>query len=132
MQEEKQEALNRLEKMYNNLDVKMTQERYLSMCEQLGKDPNPEEMPPDWEDFPLDVQMAIAIFNTLGDRVYPEIGYVGKDYTNLPVLIDIHGVEDKDLLMEVLTFLDSRAIKQSSERMKAEYDKLKRNSNRGK
>lgn len=132
MQEEKQEALNRLERMYNNLDVKMTQERYLSMCEQLGKDPNPEEMPPDWEDFPLDVQIAISIFNTLGDRVYPEIGYVGKDYTNLPVLIDIHGVEDRDLLMEVLTFLDSRAIKQSSEKMKAEYDKLKRNSNRGK
>lgn len=118
--------------MYNNLDVKMTQERYLAMCEQLGKDPDPEEMPPDWEDFPVEIQVAIAIFNTLGDRVYPEIGYVGKDYTNLPVLIDIHGVEDKELLLEVLTFLDSRAIKQSSERMKAEYDKLKRNSNRGK
>jgi len=25
----------------------MTQERYLKMCEQMGTDPDPEEMPPD-------------------------------------------------------------------------------------
>lgn len=106
----------------------MTQERYFEMCEQLGKDPIPEEVPPDMGDFPEIVQIAIVIFNTLGDRVYPDIGYVGKDYTNLPVLIEIYGVEDKELLIDVLSFLDSRARKQSSESLKKERDKLKRKS----
>ena len=114
--------------MYNNLDAKMTRTRYLEMCEQLGKEPNLESMPPDWEDFPEAVQVSINIFGLLGDRVYPDIGYVGKDYTNLPTLIEVYGVEDKDLLIEVLDFLDSRAIKKSSEQMKKELDKLKRKS----
>ena len=114
--------------MYNNLDAKMTRDRYLEMCEQLGKEPDPERIPPDWNDFPESVQQAINIFGLLGDRVYPDIGYVGKDYTNLPVLIEGYGVEDQELLIEVLDFLDSRAIKKSSEEMKKQLDKLKRKS----
>jgi len=106
----------------------MTQARYLEMCEQLGKEPNPEEMPPDINDLPEEVQQAIFIFNLLGDRVYPDIGFVGKDYTNLPILLELHGVEDKELVLEVLNFLDSRAIKKSSEQIKRERDKLKRKS----
>ena len=114
--------------MYNNLDAKMTRDRYLEMCEQLGKEPDSERIPPDWNDFPESVQQAINIFGLLGDRVYPDIGYVGKDYTNLPVLIEVYGVEDQELLIEVLDFLDSRAIKKSSEEMKKQLDKLKRKS----
>lgn len=128
MQAEREEALKRLEKLYNNLDAKMTQERYLEMCSQLGKEPNPEEMPPEISDFPEVVQIAMVIFNTLGDRVYPDVGYVGKDYTNLPVLVDIYGVEDLELCMDVLSFLDSRAIKTSSDQLKKEREKLKRKS----
>jgi hypothetical protein len=120
--------MERLDKLYNNLDTKMTQARYLEMCEQLGKEPNPEEMPPDINDLPEEVQQAIFIFNLLGDRVYPDIGFVGKDYTNLPILLELHGVEDKELVLEVLNFLDSRAIKKSSEQIKRERDKLKRKS----
>jgi hypothetical protein len=115
--------------MYKNLDAKMTRDRYLDMCEQLGKEPNPKEIPPDWEDFPEIIQIAILIFNTLGDRVYPDIGYVGKDYTNLPVLIDIYGIEDSEFLLDILSWLDSRAIKQSAEHIKREHDKLKNKSN---
>lgn len=106
----------------------MTQDRYFEMCEQLGKDPIPEEIPPDINDLPEIVQIGMEIFNTLGDRVYPDVGYIGKDYTNLLVLIEIYGVEDKELLIDILSFLDSRAIKQSSEALKKERDKLKRKS----
>lgn len=106
----------------------MTKDRYLEMCEQLGKEPDPEEMPPDMEDFPEIVQISIVIFNYLGDRVYPDIGYVGKDYTNLPILIDIYGVEDVELLLSIVGFLDSRAIQKSSEALKQEREKLKRKS----
>ena len=97
------------------------------MMEQLGKEPVEEEIPPDWEDLPEIVVQAVSTFNMLGDRAYPEIGYVGKDYTNLIHYLELYDVEDKEYFLELLAWLDARAIKQSSERMKREYDKIKRN-----
>ena len=55
----------------------MTRDRYLEMKEQLGEPPIESEIPPDWEDLPEIVTIAVSTFNMLGDRMYPEIGYVG-------------------------------------------------------
>lgn len=104
----------------------MTKERYFEMMEQLGKEPVEDEIPPSWEDFPEVILDAIAIFNLLGDRVYPDIGYVGKDYSNLQYLSNVYEVDNQEVLVQVLDFLDSRAIKKSSEEIKKERDKLKR------
>ena len=104
----------------------MTRDRYLTMCEQLGKEPNPDEIPPDWEDFPEIVRLAINTFNMLGDRVFPDIGYIGKDYTNLSEFMEVYEIQDKEYFLDILNWLDSRAIKKSSEELKREYDKLKR------
>ena len=104
----------------------MTRERYFTMCEQMGKEPDPEEIPPDWEDFPDIAIYAINTFNLLGDRIYPDIGYVGKDYSNLPILIDQYDIKDTELFLEILDYLDSRAIKSSQQRLKQHHDKLKR------
>jgi len=109
----------------------MTRDKYLDMMEQLGKEPIPEEIPPDGNDLPLDMVHALNAFNILGDRVYPEIGFVGKDYTNLPILIDLYGVDNIDFFLECLHTLETKAIKKSSEQLKREMDKLKRQS-RGK
>jgi len=62
----------------------------------------------------------------MGDRIAVDIGYLGKDYTNLALLIDIYAIEDKELFLEIITWLDSRAITKSTEYMKRERDKLKR------
>ena len=104
----------------------MTRDRYFMMCEQLGKEPGPEEIPPDWEDFPDIVVEAMIVFSMLGDRIMADIGFVGKDFTNLPHYIDIYNIQDKELFLEILVFLESRAIDQSRETMKKERDKLKR------
>ena len=106
----------------------MTRDRYLDMIDQLGKEPIEEEIPPDWEDLPEIVIQALSTFNNLGDRVYPEVGFVGKDYTNLPFFLEVYGIEDTEFFLEILSWLDSRAVKKSSEQLKKEYDKLKRNS----
>ena len=106
----------------------MTRERYLKMCEQLGKEPDENEIPPDWEDFPEIAVQAINTFSALGDRVYPDIGYMGKDFTNLPYYIEMHGIKDTELFLEILTYLESRAIGTSQEQLKREKDKLKRKS----
>jgi len=104
----------------------MTRDRYFTMCEQMGKEPDEDEIPPDMDDFPYIVAEALTTFSSLGDRVYPDIGYMGKDFTNLSYYIDIYGVEDKELFLEILTFLESRAIKQSQDQLKREREKLKR------
>ena len=126
MEEQKEKVIERLEKLHQNLDTGMTRERYLDLCEQMGNEPIEEEIPPDWSDLPEIVTHAVNTFNLMGDRVYPEIGYVGKDYTNLNHYIELYAIEDKEFFLHVLSWLDSRAIKKSSDQLKREYDKMKR------
>lgn len=96
------------------------------MCEQMDKEPDPDEIPPDVDDFPLDIQKAMIIFNKLGDRIYPDVGYLGKDYTQLPIFMDAYEVQDKRLFVEALTRLDSKLIQKSAATLKSEREKLKR------
>jgi hypothetical protein len=53
---------------------------------------------------------------------------MGKDYTNLPQYIEVHGIEDTELFLEILTDLDERAIKDSQDSLKREREKIKRKS----
>jgi hypothetical protein len=106
----------------------MTKDQYLEMMEQMGEEPNWDKCPPDWEDFPEIVITALNIFNSLGDRLYPDIGYIGKDFTNFDFLLKNYKVEshNTEYIFELILFLDSRAIELSQKRLKAEYDKMKR------
>ena len=61
----------------------MTRDRYLKMCEQMGQEPIEDEIPPDWEDFPTIAIQALTTFSDLGDRVVPDVGYMGKDFHKL-------------------------------------------------
>jgi len=108
----------------------MTKDQYLEMMEQMGEEPDWEKCPPDWEDFPDLVVITMNIFNSMGDRVYPDIGYIGKDYTNFEFLLKHYGIEEhnKEFVFELLLWLDSRAIEESQKKLKAEYDRMKRKS----
>ena len=92
----------------------------------MGQPIEEDKIPPTLEDFPDEVGYALEMFNRLGDRVYPDIGYIGKDFTNLNLYMEVYGVEDKDFLLEIIEWLDARAIKKSAEQLKREYDKIKR------
>ena len=70
----------------DNKDVGMSKDQYLEMMEQMGEDPDWDKCPPDWEDFPDLVITALNIFHSMGDKVYPEVGYIGKDYGNFDFL----------------------------------------------
>ena len=107
----------------------MTPDRYFEMQEQMGLEIIEEDIPPSLEDMPAIVINAMDTFNWLGDRVYPEIGYVGKDYTNLELLYKFFYIEekDKDFIFEIVLYLEGVEIEKSQRRLKAEYDKIKRN-----
>ena len=99
------------------------------MCEQTGQEIDWERCPPDLEDFPESVYTALNIYHSMGSRVQADIGYIGKDYTNLNLLYNFYYItekEEKDWIFELLLFLDERAIKESQKRMKSEIDRIKR------
>ena len=102
----------------------MTKDKYLALCEQMGQEPVEEKCPPDFEDFPVPVQQAIEVFNKLGDRVLPDIGYLGKDYTSLELHMEVAGVDNKEIFLETLIRLDSSMIKRSADQMKKARDKM--------
>ena len=100
------------------------------MCEQTGEEIDWDKCPPDLEDFPESVYTTLNIYNSMGSRVQADIGYIGKDYTNLNILYDFYYItekEEKDWIFELLLFLDEREIKESQRQMKREIDKIKRN-----
>lgn len=119
----------RLNKWQNNLRVGMTKDKYLKICEQLGEEPKDEKCPPDYEDFPETLQIAIEIFNKMGDRVYPDIGYVGKDYTSFQHHLDVFYITDKELILEAITRLDAHMIERSAEQLKQARKAAKNKSN---
>lgn len=126
--EEKEEVFNRLEIMMRNMDSGMTKKRYLDMCEQLKKEPSPLECPPDIEeDFPEIVTNAFIVFNRLGDR-YSDGCFIGKEYYKLKFYVDLYDIEKENLefFLDVLNYLEDRAIKKSSDILKKQYDKAKR------
>lgn len=104
----------------------MTKKTYLTLCEQMGEEPKESKCPPDYEDFPYVLQQAMEVYNKLGDRAYPDIGYMGKDYTPLPIYLEIHKVEDKELFLEALVRLDEYMIKKSAEQLKRARDAAKK------
>ena len=97
------------------------------MCEQTGEEIDWDKCPPDWEDFPDIISSCLNIFNSMGDRMYPEIGYVGKDFTNLEFLLKLYGIEkfQIDYAYQIILWLDSRAIEKSQKKLKAVYDRIK-------
>jgi len=106
----------------------MTKDQYLEMMDQMNEEPDWDKCPPDWEDFPELVLTCMNIYHSMGDRIYPDIGFIGKDYTNFKFLLKNYGIEEyqEDFVFELLLFLDSRAIEASQKKLKAEYDRMKR------
>jgi len=107
----------------------MTKDQYLRMCEQTGEEIDWEKCPPEVEDFPESVISAMSIYNGLGNRVYPDVGYIGKDFTNLDYLYNFYRIKEtieKEWIFEILQFLDSRNIEHSQKAIKAQHDKLRK------
>ena len=106
----------------------MTKEQYLMMCEQTNQEIDWEKCPPEWEDFPNVVIDTMNLYNSLGNKVYPDIGFTGKDYTNFNFLYNHFNFysHHKEFVLELLFELESRDIEKSQRRLKAEYDRIKK------
>ncbi len=125
----KKKIKKRLQNYLKHDAIGMTKDQYLRMVEQTGEEIDWDRCPEDLEDFPDSVHTAMNIYNSLGNRMYPDIGYVGKDFTNLDLLLDMYNIStgiDREWQIELILFLDGETIRDSQKRMKAEHDKIKR------
>ena len=108
----------------------MTTEKYLMMCEQLGTDPKPEEVPASFDDFPHIVQTAMNIHSILGDKWEGMSGtYMGKDYTLYPYLADeVYKVENKAQLIKFVSMIDRIIMeyRASEQKLKQKKNKIKK------
>ena len=72
----------------------MSKDQYLEMMDQMNEEPDWDKCPPDWEDFPELVVTCVNIYHSMGDRIFPDVGFIGKDYTNFKFLLENYGIEE--------------------------------------
>ena len=62
-----------------NSTLSVTKETYFEMCELMGNEPIEEEIPIEYDDFPIEVQQAFAVYRMLRDEWDTMNGvYLGK------------------------------------------------------
>ena len=63
----------------------MTKEQYLMMCEQTGQEIDWEKCPAEWSDFPELVWDMVEIYNSLGDKILPDIGVSDNEWQDVSI-----------------------------------------------
>lgn len=109
-------TLEYLAKYFDNATQGVTVEQYLAMCKAMGDEPDMNKIPPDFNSFPVYVQVSLEIFNSLPDTYSGGMSpvYTGKNLSSLPILFELYLVEDEKMrIFEVIRFLDNRARKQA-------------------
>lgn len=78
-------------------------------------------MPPDLEDFPIDYQHAIIAYGTFPDKIMPDIGFMGKDFSFLKFYIELYedDIVDQRFFFEALQKIDALFIEDAREKRKA-------------
>ena len=85
----------------------------------MGKDPDPDEMPPETQDFPLEVQEAFLLNTMLPDRWDGASGsYMGKDWGALESLLKILKVSDWKTSTFFLKHIEAEHIVSTNESLK--------------
>jgi hypothetical protein len=95
--------------------VSMTKEQYFDMCDQLGSEPVESEIPVEFDDFAMEVQLALSIYRMLRDEwEYMNGTYLGKNLNGIFELFDVYEVNprDKKFYLELIHMIDSTRIDQ--------------------
>jgi|TARA_B110000285_G_C14881033_1_gene493923 hypothetical protein len=95
----------------------MNVDKYLTICEQLGEEPDPSKMPLETSDFPVEVQVAFFVFDLLEDKWEGMSGtYMGKIWGNLEYLFTLYSVEEPKVVVYFISILESLIVKDRIEK----------------
>lgn len=105
----------------------MTLEQYYLMCEQMGWEPKPEEIPLDPSDLSYNAQQALVLLNSLPDLWDGMSGtWLGKDYSGLTAIMDIYNMEDRETVFEYLKICEEMLSKHYAQKQKESNARAKR------
>ena len=72
----------------------MTREAYFELCEVMGNQPVEEEIPVEFDDFPIEVQQAFGVYRMLRDEWDTMNGlYLGKTLIGIKDILEATEVE---------------------------------------
>lgn len=89
----------------------MTKDAYYEMCELLEQEPDPDQIPVEFDDLPDMIQQTLEIYSFLPDRWEGmSATFMGKDYSIVFELLNTYDIEsssDKRLLLRFMSIVDS-------------------------
>lgn len=73
----------------------------------MGTMPDPDQIPPELDDFPSEVQQAFDVYHRLPDRWDGMSGtYLGKDFSALDVMFELFQVYDRRTALDFISLID--------------------------
>ena len=101
--------------------------------EKLGREPNPDKAPLEMYHFPPEVQYAFAIHNLMADRWDGMNGiYLGKDWSALGTLLSIHSIENKQVVIYFIKYIEYYNSKQINDKQEKQRKAREKQSTPGK
>ena len=117
-----------LEKYVKQSD-QISVDKYLSICEQLGQEPDPDKMPLEISDLPSEVQVAFFIYDFLEDVWDWMSGtYLGKRWSNIEYLIKVYEIEDPKTMLLIMKLWESTVVQHRADKAEQKRQAEKRRS----
>ena len=88
----------------------MTRDSYFELCEVMGTEPVQEEIPVEFDDFPLEVQQAFAVYRMLRDEWDTMNGlYLGKSLIGIKDVLEATEIEpdEKKFIIVLVRMIDN-------------------------
>ena len=105
--------LERYVKQADEIDI----DKYLSICEQLGEEPDPDKMPLETSEFPYEVQVAFFVFSFLEDRIEGMSGtYMGKVWSNIDYLFEVYSVDEPRIVLYFMKLWEGIVVAHNHEK----------------
>lgn len=118
-QEQLEKAKNDLVNYIKSTNTGMTEHQYFEMMEQLGEAPNPDEIPPRFDDLLLEAQEAWMIYNSLQDTWEGMSGtFMGKNKAGLFDLFKAYEVENIKEVISLISTIENEYMSYYMEQQK--------------
>lgn len=101
----------------------MSKEAYFEMCEALGNQPVEEDIPVEFDDFPLEVQQALIAYRMLRDEWDPMNGiYLGKSLIGIQEVLEATEIDQQDrkFITMLVRTIDGVRIQEINNKQKTE------------
>lgn len=109
-------------------------DKYLKICEQLNQEPDPNKMPLEPSDFPVEVQVAFFIFGFLEDDWDGASGsYLGKKWSNIEYLFKLYNVDEPKTVIYIMKMYENTTVNYRAEKaeQKRKAEERKRSAGSG-